>query len=73
MLLTAALAAPFGQINAAQVRHSVGFDINKDPYERNNLAMNPEYAQVLTSCQKQLGDWRAQQSDNVPVKQPRSR
>ena len=32
MLLTAALAAPFGQINAAQVRHSVGFDINKDPY-----------------------------------------
>ena len=33
MLLTLALAAPFGQINSAQVRHSVGFDdIHRDPY-----------------------------------------
>jgi uncharacterized sulfatase len=40
------------------------FAIDKDPYELNNLANNPEYAQVLNEMRKQLAVWMKQQGDD---------
>jgi N-sulfoglucosamine sulfohydrolase len=39
------------------------YDIVKDPYEWNNLADNPEYAQVKTDLRKQLDAWMTAQGD----------
>jgi uncharacterized sulfatase len=40
------------------------FAIDKDPYEQNNLAANPEYEQVLNEMREQLAAWRKQQGDD---------
>jgi uncharacterized sulfatase len=40
------------------------FAIDKDPYEQNNLAGNPEYAQVLAQMREQLTAWMKQQGDD---------
>ncbi len=41
------------------------YDVANDPHEMNNLADNPEYADLLKSVRKQLADWREQQGDTV--------
>ena len=40
------------------------FAIDKDPYEQNNLAANPEYEQVLVEMREQLAVWMKQQGDD---------
>ena len=40
------------------------FAIDKDPYEQNNLANNPEYEQVLVEMREQLAVWMKQQGDH---------
>ena len=39
------------------------FAIDKDPYELNNLAEDPEYANVLAQMRKELAAWMKQQRD----------
>lgn len=39
------------------------YDLTQDPYERNNLAADPEHAELLRSLQKRLTQWRKQQGD----------
>ena len=43
------------------------YDLTKDPFEKENLAHHPNQAKLLVSLQTQLGQWRTQQGDNVPV------
>jgi N-sulfoglucosamine sulfohydrolase len=40
------------------------FAIDKDPYEQNNLANNPEYEQVHKEMREQLAVWMKQQGDD---------
>ncbi|MBT4263972.1 MAG: sulfatase [Deltaproteobacteria bacterium] len=40
------------------------FAIDKDPYEQNNLADNPEYEEVLSQMREQLAVWMKQQGDD---------
>jgi len=44
------------------------YDITKDPFEMNNLAENPEQAELLKSLRRQLAEWRKTQGDTVPSK-----
>ena len=39
------------------------YDTEKDPYELNDLAKNPEYAETIKRLKKQLERWMAQQGD----------
>ena len=39
------------------------YDTEKDPYELNDLANNPEYAETIKRLKKQLERWMAQQGD----------
>jgi uncharacterized sulfatase len=39
------------------------YDTEKDPYELNDLAKNPEYAETIKHLKKQLESWMAQQGD----------
>lgn len=39
------------------------YDLEKDPYELNNIAADPELAEVKSSLQKQLEAWMKQQGD----------
>lgn len=39
------------------------YDVTEDPYEMNNLAANPEYAEVMASMKSQLEAWMASQGD----------
>ncbi len=40
------------------------FAIDKDPYEQNNLADNPEYQKELSQMRAQLAVWMKQQGDD---------
>lgn len=42
------------------------FDVSKDPYQVNNLAGNPEYADVLNRMRKLLAQWTKKTGDTVP-------
>jgi N-sulfoglucosamine sulfohydrolase len=39
------------------------YDLQSDPHEHNNLANNPEYAEILKRLQKELMDWRKASAD----------
>ncbi|MPM56458.1 hypothetical protein SDC9_103262 [bioreactor metagenome] len=39
------------------------YDITKDPFELNNLSMNPEYASVMKKIRKMMSDWQASHRD----------
>jgi hypothetical protein len=39
------------------------YDLTHDPYERNNLAGDARYAELLQTLRQQLADWRAKQDD----------
>lgn len=39
------------------------YDIIKDPFELNNLAMNPQYATVMSKMRKMMSDWQAKNKD----------
>jgi len=43
------------------------YDLDKDPYEMNNLVDNPEYQDVSRSLKRQLAAWRKAQGDTIPV------
>ena len=40
------------------------FAIDKDPYEQNNLADNPEYKKILSQMREPLEAWMKQQGDD---------
>lgn len=42
------------------------FNVEKDPYQFNNLTTNPEYAAVLKQARGMLDKWREQTGDSVP-------
>lgn len=44
------------------------YDLEKDPFEMNNLAENPEYKRLLKSLQEQLVTWCKTQNDTIPLK-----
>ena len=46
------------------------YDVIKDPYERNNLAGDPQYAELMESMRSRLSDWREQQGDTTPLVLP---
>jgi hypothetical protein len=39
------------------------FDLEKDPFEFNNLADNPEYEEVVAKMSRELKDWRVETKD----------
>lgn len=39
------------------------YDVQADPFEMNNLAHNPEYAETIQKLKKQLDGWMASQGD----------
>ena len=39
------------------------YDLKNDPYEKNNLAMDPEYFQIKKELRIQLKSWMLQQGD----------
>lgn len=43
------------------------YDLNKDPFERENLADRPESDELLKELRMRLSDWRTKQGDKVPV------
>ena len=44
------------------------FDCKNDPFEKKDLAENPEYADVVKQLSKQLADWQKEAGDNfMPV------
>ncbi len=43
------------------------YDLRSDPYERKNLADDPEYARMKATMRKQIDAWRKQQEDDVPL------
>lgn len=42
------------------------FDVANDPYELNNLAMNPEYVEILEDMRNQLAEIRTLSNDYLP-------
>ena len=47
------------------------FDLEKDPLELNNLAGNPEYAQMIKEFQGELAVWAKSQGDDLqPHREP---
>jgi arylsulfatase A-like enzyme len=42
------------------------YDLNRDPYQLNNLASNPEYQQALSEMRELFMDWKSQTGDNLP-------
>ncbi|MEI6891643.1 MAG: sulfatase [Pontiella sp.] len=44
------------------------FDLEKDPWEMNNLADNPEYTAQLQRMKKSIVDWMKEQGDNTVFK-----
>ena len=48
-----------------QPTHSL-FNVEKDPFQFNNLASNPEYLEQLKKMQSLLNDWVQQTGDSVP-------
>jgi arylsulfatase A-like enzyme len=43
------------------------YDLDRDPYEMKNLAIDPEYWDILSSLKHQLAEWRITQGDTIPV------
>jgi len=43
------------------------YDLRQDPFEKQNIAADPENADLLKSLQSELASWREQQGDDVPV------
>jgi N-sulfoglucosamine sulfohydrolase len=39
------------------------YDLQNDPYERSNLAGNPEYAQIFQTLEAELKAWQGKTSD----------
>ncbi|TWT81022.1 Choline-sulfatase [Planctomycetes bacterium CA13] len=51
-------------VNAYQQRPAIEFyDVQEDPLEMNNLADNPEFAQVIMGLSKKLDEWMIDQGD----------
>jgi len=44
------------------------YDLQKDPWEMNNLANNPEYTNKIKELKTQLADWCKMQGDTIPLK-----
>ncbi|WP_439033030.1 sulfatase family protein [Gordonia terrae] len=42
------------------------YDLRSDPYERNNVADDPSYAQVRSALAATLAGWRAETGDDLP-------
>jgi N-sulfoglucosamine sulfohydrolase len=43
------------------------YDLEKDPYEMNNLAEVPEYTHLLNPLREQLATWCKTQNDTIPL------
>ena len=48
------------------------YDLAADPWEFNNLADNPKYAEDLVELKSALKDWRTRTSDNSPDRRRRA-
>lgn len=60
------LTPPQAFIVTAPCPEEVLFDVSKDPYQINNLAGNPEYADELKKMRALLAQWTEQTGDTVP-------
>ena len=43
------------------------YDLEKDPFEMNNLIKSPEYESFLSELRLEMNKWRKQQGDDVPM------
>jgi len=54
----------WGPVQAYQHRPAEElYDLERDPYEMNNLAGDPQYSHIVKDLRKELSQWRLSQND----------